>query len=260
MKISSMLMLVLLVLAGGCAATSGAARAPAAGGFVTLTDSAGAPVRAYAAGPDDAKAGVLVVHDYFGISDFTRSAADRLAALGYRVVAIDLYYNQSAKTDAAASELMKAFQAQDRGLSDRTLQAGLDALKRPGRKLATLGFSMGGIEALQANLNDPQAVQATAIVYGFGFDQLGAPRLSRLRSPLLTVTGGLDDGSLQASLGLMKQAHDLHQALQAVVVPDVGHAYAQPLFQGGKGYSEQATAATWSAIDEFFAQRLAPKP
>ena len=31
---------------------------------------------------------------------------------------------------------------------------------------------MGGQESLLANLNDPDAVSATAIVYGFGFDKL----------------------------------------------------------------------------------------
>jgi dienelactone hydrolase len=35
------------------------------------------------------------------------------------------------------------------------LQAGVAYLKQLGRKLATIGFSMGGQESLNANLNDP---------------------------------------------------------------------------------------------------------
>jgi dienelactone hydrolase len=61
-------------------------------------------------------------------------------------------------------------QSLDRKGTNRVLQTGLDQLKSSGRKIATLGFNMGGQESLLANLNDPDVVSATAIVYGFGFD------------------------------------------------------------------------------------------
>jgi len=254
MKLSSRLISTLSALA-----VCGAAWAQTATtGFVTLEDSSGAPVRAYVAGPDGAKSGILIVHDYFGISDFTTRSAQRLAAHGYRVVAVDLYRGRSASNDEAAARLMKEMQGQDRAITDRTLQAGLDALKRPDRRIGTLGFSMGGIEALNAGLNDTRGVQATAIVYGFGFGQLDAKRLAALQGPVLTVTGALDQGSLQATVELMQRGADLPRPLEMLVMPQVGHAYAQPLFGGGKGYSAVATEATWRAIDEFFASTLKP--
>ena len=54
------------------------------GSFVTLTQSDGREFRAFVAGPADANAAVLIVHDYFGISDATKQSVQRLAALGYR--------------------------------------------------------------------------------------------------------------------------------------------------------------------------------
>ena len=177
--------LIPLVLSAAMALAS--ACATAASGFIALKDSTGTPLRAYAAGPEGARAGVLIVHDYFGITDFTKMAAERLGALGYRAIAIDLYGGRSASTHEAAVALMQALQSQDRAITDRTLQAGLEALKRPGRRLAALGFSMGGIEALQAALNDPAAVQGTVVVYGFGFDQIDPARFARLQAPLLTM-------------------------------------------------------------------------
>ena len=54
------------------------------GSFVTLKQSDGSHFRAFVAGPPDAKAAVLIVHDYFGISDATKAAVKRLGALGYR--------------------------------------------------------------------------------------------------------------------------------------------------------------------------------
>lgn len=237
-------------------AIAGACTVQAAPGVVMLDDGAGDRVRAYAAGPEDARAGVLIVHDYFGLSEFTKAAAERLGRLGYRAIAIDLYHGRAATTHEPAFALMQAFHGQERALTDRTLQAGLDALKRPGRRLATLGFSMGGIEALQASLNDPAAVQATVTVYGSGFEQIAPARLGKLQGALLSIAGALDQGSLQAIAQLLQRAGEVHQPLQAQVLPGVGHAYAQPLFDGGKGYSAEATRATWRAIDEFLAGHL----
>ena len=59
--------------------------------FVTLKQSDGTEFRAFVAGPANAKAAVLVVHDYFGISDATKQSVERLGTLGYRSVAVDLY-------------------------------------------------------------------------------------------------------------------------------------------------------------------------
>jgi hypothetical protein len=54
----------------------------------------------------------------------------------------------------------------------------------PGRKLATIGFSMGGLESFHANLNDPEAVSASVMVYGFDFDKIDTKTLERLQSPV----------------------------------------------------------------------------
>jgi hypothetical protein len=55
-------------------------------------------------------------------------------------------------------------QSLDRKATDKILQAGIDYLKQPGRKIATIGFSMGGQESLNANLNDPEAVNASVMI------------------------------------------------------------------------------------------------
>ena len=58
---------------------------------------------------------------------------------------------------------MKLMRSVDRKTTDQILQAGLDYLRQPGRNVATIGFSMGGQESLNANLNDPEAVSATVM-------------------------------------------------------------------------------------------------
>jgi len=73
------------------------------GSFVTLKQGDGREFRAFVAGPADAKAAILIVHDYFGISDATKESVQRLGALGYRSVAVDLYGGKSATSHDGAA-------------------------------------------------------------------------------------------------------------------------------------------------------------
>jgi carboxymethylenebutenolidase len=82
-----------LVLAFANAAHAATTDAPAkpTGRMITLSDF-GAEDLAYLAIPATPPAlGIVLVPDAYGLDDFTKTEADRLAALGYLVVAIDIY-------------------------------------------------------------------------------------------------------------------------------------------------------------------------
>jgi len=250
MKFSRLFLLNSILLA---TATLSFSASTQRGEFVSIHQADGTPVRTFVAGPEDSKAGVLVVHDYFGISDATQETVERLGSLGYRAMAIDLYGGKSATTHEEAVMLMQSL---DRKATDRVLQAGLDQLKRPGRKIATLGFSMGGQESLLANLNDPDAVSATAIVYGFGFDKLETARLEKLKSPVLVISGSEDTGAIRTASGFLTNMETAHQQCELFIYPGVDHGYAQPLFNGGKNFRPEAVRASWVVLDDFLDSHL----
>jgi len=75
----------------------------------------------FVAGPEDAKAAVLIVHDYFGISDATKESVQRLGAPGYRSVPSP-YGGKSATSHDGAVKLMQSL---DGNTSSKILQAGL---------------------------------------------------------------------------------------------------------------------------------------
>ncbi|HEY6129309.1 MAG TPA: dienelactone hydrolase family protein [Candidatus Acidoferrum sp.] len=223
------------------------------GSFVTLTQSDGHEFRAFVAGPVDANAAVLIVHDYFGISDATKQSVQRLGALGYRSVAVDLYGGKSATSHEDAVKLMQSL---DRKATTKILQAGLDYLKRPGRKLATIGFSMGGLESLHANLNDPKAVSASVIIYGFGFDKIDTKQLEKLESPVLVIAGSEDTGATQAAINFLSTMREVKRLCEMFVYPGADHGYAQPLFNEGKNYNPEAIRTTWVLVEDFLASHL----
>ena len=121
---------------------------------------------------------------------------------------------------------------------------GLHQLKKPGRKLATLGFSMGGQESLLANLNDPDAVSATTIVYGSGFDKLEPGRLEKLKSPVLVISGSDDTVAVQTATGFLANMKTVKRQCEMFIYPGADHGYAQPLFNAGKNFNPEAVRAS----------------
>src|SRR6266478_7624583 len=103
MKFLSVFVLSLVVLTLNVAAV-GEDEGPVAekGAFVTIKQGDGSELRAFVAGPSDANAAVLIVHDYLGITDATRQSVQRLGALGYRSLAVELYGGKSATSHEQA--------------------------------------------------------------------------------------------------------------------------------------------------------------
>jgi carboxymethylenebutenolidase len=223
------------------------------GNFVILKQAEGREFRAFVAGPAEAKAGVLVVHDYFGISEATQESVKRLGAVGYRAAAVDLYGGKSATTHEEAVKLIRSL---DRETTDKILQAGIDYLKRPGRKLATMGFSMGAQESLNANLNDPEAVSATVMIYGSGFDKIDTKRLERLKSSVLVITGAEDSDAAKAAINFLSSMKEARRPYEMLIYPGANHGYAQPLFNEGKNYNPEAVRTTWVVVEDFLRRLL----
>jgi len=134
--------------------------------------------------------------------------------------AVDLYGGKSATSHDDAIKLMQSL---DRKATDKILQAGLDYLKQPGRKLATIGFSMGGLESLRANLNDPKAVSASVIIYGFGFDKIDTKQLDKLKSPVLVIAGSEDTGATQAAIDFSPARKQQNKYAKLFIYPGADH-------------------------------------
>jgi len=210
------------------------------------------PVRVLVAGPEDAGAAILVLHDWFGVTDATRDALRRLANLGYRAMALDLYDGESATTHPQATELSRSLKSDD---VRSKLEAGLAALKNAGfSKIGTLGFSMGGSPAFSvARLGD---VGAAAVVYGGGMESLSDEELAELGFPLLLVTGSDDAWPMGTVQALLPRMNAVGADLEVFVYPRARHAYAQPLYASGANLDPVATEATWEVLESFFGRNL----
>jgi carboxymethylenebutenolidase len=221
------------------------------GQFVTITNDNGSSFIAYTAGPKNAEAGILVVHDYFGISDATKKSVEQLGDLGNETIAVDLYKGKSATTNDSAVLLMNA---KDSIETTNILRAGIHYLEKPERKLAAIGFSAGGIDAMNAALLEPDLFKATIIVYGGNYDKIEKAKIEKLKSPVLAITGSLDKWPLDAALNFL--GSEKEKRFELYVISGVDHGFAQPLFNQGKNYNEEATKETWFMMKNFLSRNL----
>jgi carboxymethylenebutenolidase len=211
----------------------------------------GATSSAYVAKPQAKPRGaVLVLHEWWGLNDWMKSMADRLAGEGYLALAVDLYKGKVASDPKQAAALMEK---KDEKWGDAVEEAGLEWLKSNGGgvKVATLGFCMGGGESLKTSLNDPKDVDATVIYYGIPVTDVD--RLKKLRGPVLGIWAKQDgwitpDKVREFDEALTKAGvkHEFHAY-------DADHAFANP--SGGK-YNGAAAKDAWEKTRAFLSANL----
>jgi carboxymethylenebutenolidase len=116
---------------------------------------------------------VLLIHEIFGLSDWARSMADDIAAMGYIVIAPDLLSGSGPNgggTSAFADQqaVIKAVSGLDADAVAADLNAASDyALKLPAAngKLAVTGFCWGGGKSFQY-ATTRQGLSAAFVFYG----------------------------------------------------------------------------------------------
>jgi len=128
----------------------------------------GRPGRGYLATPEKPRGGVLLVlHAWWGLNDFFKTFADKLASQGFVALAPDLYDGPVAKSVEEAKELHS--KVHNERIKQIVLGA-TDYLRTDssisGRKIGVIGFSMGAAWSLSLSTLKPESVKAVVVFYG----------------------------------------------------------------------------------------------
>jgi len=211
----------------------------------------GEQVVIYAAGPADADRAVVLVHDWFGLTAQTQAAVDHLADLGFRAAAVNLYSGDAAETHAEAWALMQALDAEE---AASAIDGTIEYVSQGARNVAIMGFSMGVPHAIAAARRNSDRVSAVAVWYGDTDQAYGDA--GALSVPILGIYGELDGNAAEQAAALEAGIGADGGEVEVLVYPGVGHAFAQPLFNGGDNFDETATATSWALTEDFFNRRL----
>jgi len=206
-------------------------------------------------------AGVLVVHDWMGCSDYAKRRARELAERGHVAVALDMY-GSVAKGAAEAKQRAGAFYA-DPALMIARARAGLDQLRaQPGvdaKRIGAIGFCFGGSVVLHlARAGEPIA---GVVSFHGGLKTTTPAQAATLNAAVLVLHGGSDPHVPPADVAAFMQEMVAAKARWRFEVygPAV-HSFTKPEAGNdpskGSAYDADAERRSFAAMDGFFAEVL----
>lgn len=208
--------------------------------------------------------GVLVVHQWMGLTDHERRTADALAKLGYVALAADVYGEGQAPRNLQEAAARSSVYKQDRALYRRRLEAALATLRRQSGvdpdRLAVVGFCFGGTGALEA-ARAGLPVRAVVSFHG-GLDAPAAPAQAPIAAHIL-VCHGADDPYVPAKDVAAFQEEMRKAKADYVFIAYAGavHGFTQKEAgddpSKGAAYQETAARRSWEHMKQFLAEALA---
>ncbi len=197
--------------------------------------------------------GIVVVHQWKGLTDYEKMRARKLAELGYIAFAADIYGKGVRAADNDEAKKLATVFYKDRGLMRARVIAAYEELKKQKRtdtsKTAVMGYCFGGTVALDLARS--------------GANVLGT----------VTFHGGLATPTPEDARNIRGKVLALHGAADQVVPPEqvsafykemsdagvdwymVTYAYARHAFTHmGPRYNEPADLRSWREMQAFFTE------
>jgi len=153
------------------------------GKMVSFKRPDGQSINGYLAEPAQAAQapGVVVIQEWWGLTEQIKGVGDRLAKAGYRALVPDLYRGKATLEAKEAEHLMGKLNFGDAAGQD--VRGAVQHLKASGSaKAGVTGFCMGGALTLLAAVNVPEA---DASVAWYGLPPLEYVDASKIKAPLL---------------------------------------------------------------------------
>ena len=196
---------------------------------------------------------IIVIHEYWGLNDWVKEQASKLADQGYVALAIDLYRGKVATTPDVAHEIMRGV-PEDR--AKRDLHAAFEFLQsQPNVKkdgIGAIGWCMGGGYSLDVALQEPTLA---ADVINYGHLATDADAIKKINAPILGLFGGQDHGITPDDVhkfeATMKQ---MGKKIDVKIYDDAGHAFENP--NNKTGYRAYDAADAWDRTVSFLAENL----
>jgi carboxymethylenebutenolidase len=207
---------------------------------------------------------VLVVQEIFGVHEYIKDVARRLAKLGYLAVAPELYARQG--DPAKVSDIGALIKDIVSKVSDAQVMADLDATAAwaakngGGGKLGITGFCWGGrivwmYAAHNPNLAAGVAWYGSTVRSYYAGDRTALDVAARIKAPMLGLYGGADGGIPNETVEKMGSALKAagNTKSEIVIYPDAPHAFHADY---RPSYRKAAAEEGWKKLTVWFAKHL----
>ena len=208
--------------------------------------------------------GVLIVHQWMGLTDYERMRAEQLASLGYVALAVDVYGKGVRPADTGEAGKLAGTYKKDRALLRARVAAGLEALRASERvdpkRIAAIGYCFGGTAVLE--LARSGADVAGVVAFHGGLDSPSPADGRNVKARVLVLHGADDPYVPEADIAaFQKELRDAKVDWQMVYYSGAVHAFTQKGAGNdpsrGAAYDERADRRSWQAMRAFFEEIFA---
>jgi len=203
--------------------------------------------------------GVLIVHQWMGLTDYEENRAAMLANLGYVAFCADIYGKgirpQNYKDAGAEATKYKT----DRALLRLRVNAGLDELKKcdlvDTKRVAAIGYCFGGTTVIE--LARSGAELNGIVCFHGGLDSPTPADGKNIKCKVLVCHGADDPFEKAEDLAAFeKEMRDADVDWRLIKYGGAVHSFTQPMADGsllGAKYNARADKRSWTDMKSFFA-------
>ncbi|MCE5194285.1 MAG: dienelactone hydrolase family protein [Nitrospiraceae bacterium] len=207
------------------------------------------------------KPGVLIVHEWWGLNEFSKKRARMLAEMGYTALALDMYGNgkQLMHPDDAkkfSSELFKNFDT-----AKLRFNSALEFLKKQttvnSEKIAAIGFCFGGSIVLNM-AREGIDLKGVASFHG-GLAPVKPAQKGIVKAKILVLHGADDTFATKEQIeSFKKEMKDAGVNYKFISYPGAIHSFTNPdadmyakKFNMKVAYNENADKKSWKELEKF---------
>jgi len=205
--------------------------------------------------------GVLVVHQWMGLTDYEKHRAEMLAQLGYVAFCADIYGKGVRPQNTAEAGAQAGKYKGDRQLLRARVNAGLETLRQQPlvdtKHIAAIGYCFGGTTVLE--LARSSANIAGVVSFHGGLDAPDPNDGKNIKCKVL-ICHGADDpfSSPQDIAALENEMRNGGVDWQLIKYGGAVHSFTQPMAGNdnskGAAYNEKADKRSWEEMKRFFAE------
>lgn len=224
----------------------------------------------YVAYDDAVKAkrpGVLVAHQWLGLTDYEKRRTRQLAQMGYVAFALDIYGKGMRPANTGQAGKKAGSFKSNRPLWRQRALAGFNTLKAMpnvnANKIAAIGYCFGGGTVLELARSGAPVV---GVVSFHGTLDTPTPQDAKKIKGKVLVLHGADDplSPLSQVEALNTEMKNANVDYEIVLYGHAVHAFTQPEVgnnpASGVAYNAKADRRSWQATKDFFAEVFAKYP
>jgi dienelactone hydrolase len=204
--------------------------------------------------------GILVVDEWWGLTDYGRDRARELARLGYISMAVDMFGNGKTVEDPQSAQELASTLYNDPELAQSRLETAIKFLKSYPQtdhsKIGAIGFCFGGFVVLNAA---KLGSDLKGVVSFHGSLGGAKPDKEKMTAKILVCHGADDPFENPNVENFKKEMDEAGADYTFIVYPGATHAFSNPKAteRGEKyhiptKYNEAAASGSWNAMKEFF--------